>query len=118
VACRKRSEREQTYSNTREKTGFGHAQENTRNQEAVVVLNQAHECHDETPCHHDGGQPATRSELLEKQVGGDFKGRICEEEDCETPVVFVWQDAKIGAEAFDLGVSNVSTWVASVTGPA
>lgn len=75
----------------------------------MVVLNQAHERHDEPPCYHDGGQPATRAELLEEQVGGDFERRVGEEEDGEAPVVLVWLYAEIDTEAFDVCIANVST---------
>lgn len=46
----------------------------------MVVFDKAHERHDKAPADHDGGEPATRTELFEEQVARDFKGGVGEEE--------------------------------------
>ena len=98
-----------TNRNTGKETGLRHAKEDASGEKSVIVLDDAHERHDETPGHHDGGQPQTWSELLENQVAGDFEGSIGEEEDGQAPVVLGARNVQILGETFDFRIANVST---------
>jgi hypothetical protein len=99
-----------TYGNTREKTSLGKTEENAGDEEAGVVLNDSHECHDKTPGKHNDGQPSAWAELLEQQVTRHLKGRISKEKDGQTPVVLVICHVQILLETLNLGISDVSTW--------
>lgn len=81
----------------------------------MVVSDEAHERHDQTPRDHDGWQPSARAEFLEEQIAGDLEGGIREEEECETPVILVRENAQAFAEALYFGVANVSAWAGSDT---
>lgn len=68
-------------SNTRVEPSLSHSQEQTSDEQALEVLHDAHERHDDAPGHHDGRQPDGRAEDLEAEVGRHFEGAVGEEED-------------------------------------
>lgn len=98
-----------TNRNTGEETGLGQTEEDTRSEKSVVVLNDAHQGHDDAPGHHDGRQPPAGAELLEEQVAGDLEGSVGEEEDGQAPVVLGARHVQVLLETLDFGVANVST---------
>lgn len=98
-----------TYSDTREQACLCDTQKQTGDEKTLIVSDNAHEGHDYAPGDHDERQPAARAQLLEHEVGRHLKGRICEEEGGQTPVVFVALEAQIVREAFDIGIADIST---------
>lgn len=50
---------------SREETSFRDAEEDASDEEAVVVLDDAHERHYYAPCHHDSWEPDRRAEFLQ-----------------------------------------------------
>jgi hypothetical protein len=98
-----------TYRYTGEKTGLSDAEKDARDKKTVVVLNDAHKRHDNTPRDHDCRKPDTWTKLLEEQIRGDFEGGICKEEDGETPVVLIRAHIEVLLKTFDLCVADVSS---------
>jgi hypothetical protein len=98
-----------TYCDSREQTGLCESEKDASDEKTVVTLDDTHERHHNAPSHHDGGKPNAGTELLEEEVRWHLKGGIGEEEDCEAPVILVGRHVEVLLEAFDLGVSNVST---------
>lgn len=76
----------------------------------MEVLYEAHEGHDDSPRHHDGGEPAARAKFLEQQVAGDFKGRVSEEEDCQAEVVLRGREANVCGKALNVCVANIASY--------
>lgn len=83
------SDIEKTYRDARKQSGLSHSEKDASYQQAVVVLHDAHQGHDDAPRNHDGRQPHARMELLQQQVTRDLERGVCEEEDCEAPVVLI-----------------------------
>lgn len=83
------AEGEKAYSNTREQTSLSNSQKEASDEKSVIVLDNSHEGHYNSPRDHNGWQPLARREPLEQQVAGDFEGSIGEEEDGEAPVVLI-----------------------------
>ena len=98
-----------TYRDTREQTSLGNAQKDSSDEKTSIILNDSHQGHHEAPCYHDRRKPDAWTELFEEQVGGDFEGGVCEEEDGETPVVLVRTHFEIFLKAFDLCISDISS---------
>jgi hypothetical protein len=98
-----------TYRNARKKTSFGKAEKDACDKKTRVILDNTHQRHHDTPSDHNCRKPNARSELLEEEVGGDFEGGVCEEEDGKAPVVLIGSHVEIFLEAFDLCISDVSS---------
>lgn len=92
---------------SREETSFRDAEEDASDEEAVVVLDDAHERHYYAPCHHDSWEPDRRAEFLQHEVAGHFECAIREEEHRETPVVFWSGEMQRFSQTFDLRVADV-----------
>jgi hypothetical protein len=100
---------EGTYGYTGEKTGLGDPEKDACDKQTMVVLNNAHKCHDDTPRDHDCRKPDAWTKLLEEQIRGDFEGGIREEEDGETPVVLIRTHVEILLKAFNLCIADVTS---------
>lgn len=96
------------YGNTGEETGFGDAEEETGDEEAVVALHDAHQGHDGAPGDHDEGQPPAGAQFLEEKVAGNLEGGVGEEEDGEAPIVLVRAHAEVLLQTLDLCVADVA----------
>lgn len=75
----------------------------------MVVPDNAHKSHDETPRNHDEREPAARTELLEQQVARNLERRIGEEESGQAPIVLVICHFEILLETLNLCVSDIPT---------
>jgi hypothetical protein len=87
---------------SRVEAGFGNTEEHARNQQAVVVLDEAHERHHGPPRDHDAGQPDGWAEALEQQVGWDLEEAVREEEDGRAPTIFGAAEGEVFVHALDL----------------
>lgn len=99
-----------TYSNAWVKPSLGHAEKDSGNNQAVIVLHNACQGHDHAPGNHNSRQPSARPNFLENQVARDLKGRIGKKEDGQAPVVLVGCQIQVLCKALDLGISDTSAF--------
>lgn len=92
----------------REHAGLGEAQEEPRGEQAAVALHQALADRDEAEEEHAARQPDVRLELLQQDVGRDFKGDVGDEEDGQRGVVLGRFQAQILLQPEDRGIGDVS----------
>jgi hypothetical protein len=96
--ARRSSEELLTENDSRKETSFGHAQEDSGDQQAMEILHQAHQSHlqvcqhclqhcyrrtctdNDTPSYHNGRQPDRRPQLLQQHVTWHLESAICKEE--------------------------------------
>jgi hypothetical protein len=48
----------------------------------MIILHNAHECHNSSPRDHDRREPDGRAEFFEQEIRGDFEEAVGDEEDC------------------------------------
>lgn len=83
------------------------AEEETGGKQTTVVLNEALQQGNQAKAEHVDGKPYRRLELLQKNVGGNLKEAVRDEEDDEGGVVFVVLESKLLGQAKDISIGNV-----------
>jgi hypothetical protein len=63
----------------------------------------------ETKANAADGEPYSRGEALEQEIGGNFEDDVGDEEDGQTGVVLVARKAEVSHKAVDFGVGNVDS---------
>jgi len=91
----------------REKSTFGDSQENTARDEALKVVYKSHKCHDESPRHHDEGDPDTRAEAFHHHITRDFREHIEGKEYCKRNIEVQSFHTKIDFKVNQFGVANI-----------
>ena len=85
-----RKPQRQVKDDAREEAGFGRAEQDTDQIEAVLVApaggagdvwNKCHQAGENSPAQHDAGDPFAGAEPLQQQVGWHFEDEVGEEED-------------------------------------
>jgi len=66
---------------TGKQTAFSNTEGHTSNEQARVIVDQTHESHNNTPCHHNDCQPQGWAGSLHHHVTGNLRGDIPWEED-------------------------------------
>ena len=72
---------------TREEASFGDAEHKARREKALVVGDQAHQCHYTAPGKDDAGEEEPRCQTLQQSVREWLEKRVRNEEDCERHIV-------------------------------
>lgn len=75
------------------------------------VLDEGHASGDQAPGQHDAGQPDSRADFLQEDVGGDFEQRVTDEEQPGAEAVGGSADAQVmfhvGADEADVHAVDV-----------
>lgn len=74
---------------SREQTTLRHAKEETRCEESLEVVHEAHQRRHDTPCHGQGWQPQAGRGALEDDVAGDLEEDVADKVQCQTGEVLV-----------------------------
>ena len=75
--------------------GLGSAEEEADHEEARFVPDQSHSGRQQTPGHHDPGDPQPRPEPLERQIARHFEEEVAEKEDSGAPSEYRCGEAEI-----------------------
>jgi hypothetical protein len=68
-----------------EEAGLGDAEQEAQDIEARDAADHRHQRRDDTPAHHDAGDPAARAEFLQREVARNLEDEIADEEDAGAP---------------------------------
>jgi len=76
--------------------GFGGAEKKPQRIERGGGMYGVHAARDDAPADHEGGDPAAGADALQRQVGGNLKQKIAEEENSRAEAVDRVAEAELG----------------------
>lgn len=94
---------------TWEKTSLCKTKEESACQKSRIILDQAHQSHDQAPKENDTREEHARCKAFEHDVCGWFRETVRHEEDSQSGIVVMAAHSQVGFEASKTSVADVCT---------